>query len=123
MALREEVAGIQADLDRARKARLDAADAKALVAGLVADAGRIGAVLATATASETRELLRAIVQEVIVDPDKGEAEITFHAVPRLQRSKRTDETPGNDKRTRPFEGMSSCIQMAGVGFEPTTSGL
>ena len=114
LSLREQVAGIEADLDRARRARLDAAEARDLVADLVADAGRIGAVLVTATASETRELLRAIIQEVVVDPDKGEAEVTFHAIPRLRGPKRTDGVSEDDKRTRPSPSMSSCIQMAGA---------
>jgi hypothetical protein len=32
---------------------------------------------------ETRDLLRAIVQEVMLDPEKGEGEITLYAMPRL----------------------------------------
>ena len=114
VALRDEVATIRADLKRARQARLDDAEAKALVAELVADSQRIGAVLGTATQAETRDLLRAIVQEVVLDPDKGEGEITFHAIPRLQEEKRTSGVPGNDERTRPSPSMSSCIEMAGA---------
>jgi transposase-like protein len=38
-------------------------------------------------------------QEVVVDPDKGEAEITFHGIPRLQGSKRTDGSAGKEERT------------------------
>jgi hypothetical protein len=50
----------------------------------------------------------------VLDPDKSEAEITFHGIPRLQRPKRTDGISGNDERTGPSPSMSSCIQMAGA---------
>jgi hypothetical protein len=88
--------------------------AKALVDSLVTDAGRIGEVLKTATAADRRDLPRAIVHEVVLDTDKGEGEIAFHAIPRLVGEKRTDGASGNDERTRPFEGMSSHMQMAGA---------
>jgi hypothetical protein len=80
----------------------------------VTDAGRISAVLGSATSAETRELLRSVIQEVVLDPDKSEGVITFHGIPRHQRPKRTDGISGNDERTGPSPSMSSCIQMAGA---------
>lgn len=46
-----------------------------------------------------RDLLRAIVHEIVLDPDKSEGEITFHAIPRLRGAKRTGDGFGNDERT------------------------
>jgi len=74
---------IESELGRVRQERLDAEQAKTLVADLVIDAARIGSLLQTATTSETRDLLRSIVQEVVVNPDTNEAEMTFFAIPRV----------------------------------------
>ena len=120
LALRDEIAGIEADLGRARQERLDAEQAKALVANLVTDAGRIASLLGTATASETRDLLRAIVQEVVLDPEKGEGEITLYAMPRLgggdggPSGTRANGIATNAERTPRNPGMSSHMYMAGA---------
>jgi hypothetical protein len=105
LALGVEVEAIAADLERSRRMRLDAEQAKVLVAELVTHFERIGDVLGTATAAETRDLLRAIVQEIRLDPEGGEGEIAFFAIPRLVDQKRTDGTSGNTERTGPLEGI------------------
>jgi hypothetical protein len=115
VALRAEVESVQADLEQARRTRLDAEQARAMVGSLVEDAARMGAVLGAATKADARDLLRALMHEIVVNPDAGEGEIEFHAIPRLQRSERTDGCSGNDERTeRPFEHLSSHYQMAGA---------
>jgi hypothetical protein len=128
LALREEIEGIEADLARARQTRIDGAHARALVVDLVEDAGRVGALLDAAAPSDARDLLRAIVQEVVIDPDKGEGEVTFHAIPRLagaagaadESRPGPDESggpghPSNAERTPPRDArVSSHIQMAGA---------
>jgi hypothetical protein len=102
-----------------------------MVADLVVDAGRIASLLQTATASETRDLLRAIVQEVMVNPDTNEAAMTFFAIPKMpaeaggpgRSAADANGIATNAERTPGEPRMSSHMYMAGVGFEPTTSGL
>jgi hypothetical protein len=105
---------------------VDVEPAHAMVARFVNDAGRIGSLLETASASDTRDLLRSIVQEVGIDPDKGETGITLYAMPRFGDgpaeaggpgdggSVSSSGAPTNEERTRPAKDMSSHMYMAGA---------
>ncbi|HYC79311.1 MAG TPA: hypothetical protein VEI02_16960, partial [Planctomycetota bacterium] len=72
---------LAAEADAAARERTAAKDAAALSAALIRDAAAIGAAMEHATFHETREILRNLVVEVMIDPGRKEGEIVFHAAP------------------------------------------
>jgi hypothetical protein len=107
--------------------------AEDLVGALVTDLGAVVRTIATATFHERRDIVRSLTQEIVLNPESGEGEVSFFGIPKVAsslcasgegRNEGQERTEGstNEERT-PRYAMSSRYQMAGVGFEPTTSGL
>jgi hypothetical protein len=112
--LRQQGEETRAALEAARATRATVTSAEGLVADLMRDLGQLGPTLTAGTFHDKRDVVRALTETILVNPETGEAELALFAIPRHVGQKRTDE-PSNEKRTeRPFEHLSSSYTMAGA---------
>ncbi len=112
-ALQRDAKAIKEELQRIREARCDMDELVKLVREIVKDLDGVKHVMEQGTLAERRDVLRALVQQIVYDPDTGEAVVTFFGLPRVGRA---DPLAAEGK-------SSSSDLMAGAGFEPATSGL
>jgi hypothetical protein len=87
---------------------MTAASAETLVANLMEELGALTATLQTGSDQDRRDVVRALTDQILVNPDTGDVEVTFFAIPRLP-------SPNEQRTDRPFESdLSSVSQMAGA---------
>ncbi len=131
LALRDEVEAVRLEMDGLRTKRLDVEQARDDVKRMVQGLEGVAQVLQSGTLLERREILRGLIQGIVLDPTTGAATITFFEVPRTPcmpaedggaTSEGRDVVPGNGKSTSHCDPCSQYL-MAGAGFEPATSGL
>jgi DNA invertase Pin-like site-specific DNA recombinase len=117
VTLRQEADAARADVEALNHQTMTAASAEALVANLMEELGALTATLQTGSDHDRRDVVRALTDQILVNPDTGDVEVTFFAIPRLPSA--------NEQSTdRPFESdLSSVSLMAGARFEPATSGF
>jgi DNA invertase Pin-like site-specific DNA recombinase len=86
--LRGEIAGLESELDGRLRVGTPKDQAKARAASIVAWAGRAVALLSIPIAAmdtrTTRGVLRAVVKEIVLDPERMACRITFQAIPDLE---------------------------------------
>jgi site-specific DNA recombinase len=113
LALRQEADQARADVETLRHQAATIGSAETLVADLMRTLGGVAVTLQAGSPHDRRDVVRALTDQILVNPETGEVEVTFFAIPRLKA----------ERTGRPMDRLSSVSQMAGVGFEPTTSGL
>ncbi len=122
LALRDEVEAVRLEMDALRTKRLDVEKARDDVKRMVQGLEGVPAVLGSGTLLERREILRGLIQGIVLDPATGAATITFFEVPRTPcrpgegggaTSEGRDVVPGNGKSTSHCDPCSS-YSMAGA---------
>ena len=81
--LQARIDALSADLETLRKNRLSPRDAVRAVGAFVEDVRAISRLLATATVAERRDVLRAFISKITLDPEKGTAVVAMHGIPKL----------------------------------------
>ena len=113
--LKAELDGIKRQVERVDAQAANAVDLDAVVSALLDYMKQFGQVAAEGTVEEKRSFLRAFARTVELDPETGKGRLEIYSLPVMAAVQ--------EKKDSPDGHPSSLTLVAGVGFEPTTSGL
>ena len=112
--LKAELDAIERQVERVDAQAANAVDLTALEQALLDYMKRFEVVQAEGTVEEKRAFLRAFTRTVELDPETGKGRLEIYSLPMVPVQEKKDSQNGHP---------SSLTLVAGVGFEPTTSGL